>query len=164
MAKGFGKPEGTGILPCLPISDMSTGALIAVTIMSMLRDRERFGGSWHGNASLTAYNAATLEPWVGLYQPEIVQKIQERWGFGTWGPDIHVIELYYLMLEWWKKAGGLTNNEDFFVHFNDTVYGKDLKILRPVVQYDDPKSTPHWKSPPVPFCQKSAAEARWHSS
>ena len=135
---------------------MSTGITAAVTIMSMLRDREKFGGSWHGTTSLTAYNAATLEPWVGLYAPDVVSKIQERFGFEVWGSDIHVVELYYVIYEAWKKSGkkggDLITNEDLYVHFKDSVYGKDLRILAPVVRYDDEQQTPRWTSPPVPFC------------
>lgn len=76
MAQSFGCPSGQGVLPSLPISDMSTGILTALTIMCALRDRTRSGGSYHGHAALAAYNMATLDPEVGLYQPEIVEKIR----------------------------------------------------------------------------------------
>ncbi|KAF2092463.1 CoA-transferase family III [Rhizodiscina lignyota] len=156
MGKAFGYPEGQGILPSLPISDMSTGIMSAVTILSMVRDRARYGGSWHGTASLAAYNAMTLQPWIGLYQPGIVSKIQDRFDFKVWGSDIHVIELYYAIYYAWKnsgkKSGDLIRNEDLFVHFNNSAFGKDLRILAPIVRYDDKASSPHWTNPPVPFC------------
>lgn len=44
-----------------------------------IRDRAKYGGSYHGNVALTAYNAVSLLPEVGLYQPEIVKKLQERY-------------------------------------------------------------------------------------
>jgi hypothetical protein len=90
IGKSYGFPDGQGVLPSLPISDMSTGILSAVNVMSMLRDRARHGGSWSGCSSLTGYNAATLQSWVGLYQPDIVKRIQDRFQFQPMTSDIHV--------------------------------------------------------------------------
>ncbi|KAF4496735.1 hypothetical protein FAGAP_7086 [Fusarium agapanthi] len=60
MGRSFGCPKGQGFLPSLPLSDMSTGILTALTIVCGIRDRAKFGGSYHGHASLTAYKMATL--------------------------------------------------------------------------------------------------------
>jgi hypothetical protein len=152
MGLALGFPEGQGILPSLPISDMSTGVLGAVTTMSMLRDRARFGGSYHGAVSLVAYNCATLTKDFGLYQPSVVQQIQERYQFKKITSDIHVIELYYDIAEAWKENSDLVTNEEYYTHFRDSVYGKDVRVLRPVVRYTDEETTPRWTSPPVPFC------------
>jgi crotonobetainyl-CoA:carnitine CoA-transferase CaiB-like acyl-CoA transferase len=151
LGKAYGFREGTGVLPSLPISDMCTGTLAAITCLSMLRDRSKFGGSWSGCASLTALNMATLEPWV------------ERFHYEPMTPDIHVIELYYAIVDAWDKyaarTGELTANEDFYAHFADSVYGKDLRILAPVVKYpNDGDSAFKWTSPPVPFCFHKVAE------
>ncbi|KAL7912391.1 CoA-transferase family III domain-containing protein [Trichoderma velutinum] len=140
-----GYDEGTGVLPSLPIADMSTGVVSVVAILSMIRDRARLGGSWGGCASLTAYQAMTLEPWVGLYQRDVVERIEKRFGYGRIAPDLFVVELYYRVVAAWDRS--------FNVHFADCVYGKDLRILAPVVKYpEDPASQFHWASPPVPFC------------
>jgi hypothetical protein len=48
------------------ISDLSTGVVGLVTTMMAIRDRAKFGGSYHGTAALTAYNTVTLLPEVGL--------------------------------------------------------------------------------------------------
>ena len=52
MGKAYGFPEGTGVLPILPIADTSTGAVGIVATMLDLRDRARFGVSYHSNDAL----------------------------------------------------------------------------------------------------------------
>ena len=152
MAQSFGCPPGQGVLPSLPISDMSTGILTALTIMCALRDRTKFGGSYHGHAALAGYNMATLDPEVGLYQREVVQQIRDRYQFPKWSSDEHVAPLYYQILKAWDDHSDLVKNEKYYVHFDNSVFGTDLRVLAPVVRYNDPEKTPRWTSPPVPFC------------
>ncbi|KAF5691904.1 transferase family III [Fusarium circinatum] len=152
MGQSFGCPKGQGVLPSLPISDMSTGILTALTIMCGIRDRAKFGGSYYGHASLTAYNMATLDPEVRLYQREVVQKISDRYQFPTWSSDVHVAPLYYSILDAWGTNSELIKDEKYYVHFPDSVFGTDLRVLGPVVQYDKEEYSPKWNSPPVPFC------------
>ncbi|KAH0290015.1 alpha methylacyl-CoA racemase [Aureobasidium namibiae CBS 147.97] len=152
MGQAFGCPPGQGVLPSLPISDMSTGILTALTIMCAIRDRARCGGSYHGHAALTGYNMATLDPEVGLYQRDTVQKIQDKYQFAPWSSDIHVAPLYYQILEAWGQKSDLIKNEKYYVHFSDSVFGNDLRVLAPIIRYHEEKITPKWTSPPVPFC------------
>ena len=150
--KAYGYPDGQGVLPSLPISDMSTGIVGALSILMMLRDRARYGGSYHGTASLTAYNAFTLTKQVGLYQPEIVAKIQKKFQFRAMTSADHVVPLYYMIAASWKKNSDLITNEKYYYHFANSVYGKDLRIVAPMVRYSDKKLTPRWDRPPLPFC------------
>lgn len=152
MGQSFGLPKGQGVLPSLPISDMSTGLLMALTIMCALRDRAKYGGSYHGTSALTAYNMATLGSDVRLYQREVVQKIQDKYRFTPWSSDAHVAPLYYEIVKAWDENSYLVKNEDYYVHFSDSVFGNDLRVLAPVVRYDDSETTPRWTSSPVPFC------------
>ncbi|GLA28357.1 hypothetical protein AnigIFM63326_005931 [Aspergillus niger] len=152
MGQAFGCPKGQGVLPSLPISDMSTGILTTLTIMCGLRDRANLGGSYHGHTALTAYNMATLDPDVRLYQRDVVQKIQDIYRFAPWSSDAHVAPLYYNILNAWDKNSDLVKNEKYYVHFSDSVFGADLRVLAPVVKYADEETTPRWTSPPVPFC------------
>ncbi|KAF4336573.1 transferase family III [Fusarium beomiforme] len=152
MGQSFGCPEGQGVLPSLPISDMSTGILTALTIMCGIRDRSKFGGSYHGHASLTAYNMATLDPEVRLYQREVVRRINDKYQFPTWSSDVHVAPLYYSILEAWEKHSALIKDEQYYLHFLDSVFGSDLRVLGPVVRYNGEEYSPKWNSPPVPFC------------
>ena len=152
IAQSFGLPAGQGVLPSLPISDMSTGILAALTIACAIRDRTKFGGSYHGHAALAGYNMATLDPEVRLYQPEIVHKIQGKYKFMPWGSDVHVAPLYYQIMKAWKENSKLTEDEKYYVHFTDTVFGSDLRTLAPIVRYDEEEVSPKWSSPPVPFC------------
>ncbi|KAL5866412.1 hypothetical protein ACKVWC_011439 [Pyricularia oryzae] len=152
MGQSFGCPPGQGVLPSLPISDMSTGLLMALTAMCCIRDRAKFGGSYHGHASLAAYNMATLDPEVRLYQRDVVNKINDKYQFPAWSSDAHVAPLYYSILEAWDKHSRLIKDEKYYVHFSDSVFGANLRVLAPVVQYDDKESCPKWTSPPVPFC------------
>lgn len=152
MGQAFHCPKGQGVLPSLPISDMSTGILTALTIMCAIRDRAKYGGSYHGHSALTAYNMATLHPDVRLYQREVVQKIQDSYRFAPWSSDAHVAPLYYSIVKAWEENSDLVRNEEYYVHFSDSVFGADLRVLAPVVRYSDKKTTPRWTSPPVPFC------------
>lgn len=163
MGKAQGNPDGQGVLPSLPTADLSTGVISAIAVMSMIRDRAIFGGSWHGHSSLVAYNVATLESWVGLYEPKVVARIQGLYDFCPMTSDLHMIELFHMVVEAWRKTGrsggDLIADEKFYVHFDDSVFGKDLRILAPVVRYDDASTTPRWYSPPVPFCHHE--RPRW---
>jgi hypothetical protein len=152
MGQAFGCPAGQGVLPSLPITDMSTGILTALTIMCAIRDRAKYGGSYHGNCALIAYNTATLDPDVRLYQREVVQKIQNSYNFAPWSSDAHVAPLYYAIIDAWDRNSDLVKNKEYYVHFNDSVFGTDLRVLAPVVRYADKDATPRWTSPPVPFC------------
>ncbi|CAD6574361.1 MAG: hypothetical protein ASARMPRED_006678 [Alectoria sarmentosa] len=78
MGKAYGFPEGTGVLPSLPIADLSAGAVGIVTTLLAIRDRALHGGSYYGHVAITAFQAVSLLPEVGLYQPEIVRKLQEN--------------------------------------------------------------------------------------
>jgi hypothetical protein len=75
-----GYVEGTEVLSSLPIVDMAAGALSAITILSMLRDHAKSGGSWAGAragcAGLIAMQVISLEPWVRLYQKDVVEHIE----------------------------------------------------------------------------------------
>lgn len=152
MGRAFGCPEGQGILPSLPISDMSTGILTALTVMCALRDRSKYGGCYHGHSALTAYNMATLDAEVGLYQPEIVRGIADRYRFTPWSSDAHVAPLYYNIVGAWNESSNLVKDEKYFVHFSDSIFGSDLRVLAPVVKYTSMENSPRWTSPPVPFC------------
>lgn len=155
MGKAMGYPEGQGVAPALPIADTSTGVVGAVTVLSMLRDRARFGGSYRGCASLLAFQMLTASKQLGLYQPEIVQKIQDKFNFKPLMSDTHGIELYYEIMAAWKKSSDLVSSERYYTHFYHSVYGRDLRVLKPVVEYTSSESTPHWTSPPVPFCHST---------
>jgi hypothetical protein len=152
MGQAFGCPEGQGVLPSLPISDMSTGILTALTIMCAIRDRSKYGGSYHGHSALTAYNMATLDSDVRLYQPEVVQKINDKYHFTPWSSDAHVAPLYYDILKAWNENSDLVKDNEYYVNFSDSVFGADLRVLAPVVRYADKETTPKWTSPPVPYC------------
>lgn len=154
MGRAYGFTHGGGecVPPALPVSDMVTGAVGFVTTLMALRDRAVQGGSYCGTAALTAYNVFTLTEEVRLYQPEVVATVQDLWAFPRMTPDLHGVEMFLMMIETWKAKGGLMDRDDYFVHFAHSVYGKDLKILAPMVRYADSRVTPHWTSPPQPFC------------
>lgn len=158
MAQSFGCPAGQGVLPSLPISDMSTGILTALTAMCALRDRAKCGGSYHGHASLAAYNMATLDREVRLYSRDVVTRVADRYQFPVWSSDAHVAPLYYSIIDAWASHSELIRDEKYYVRFSDSVFGKELRVLAPVVKYDDEASCPRWDSPPVPFCHHEYTE------
>jgi hypothetical protein len=81
-----------------------------------------------------------------------VQRIQEKYRFAPWSSDAHVAPLYYEILRAWETSSDHMKNEAFFVHFSGSVFGADLRVLAPVVRYEDEAINPRWTSPPVPFC------------
>lgn len=126
LGQTFGCPLGQGVLPSLPIPDMSTGILTVLTIMCAIRDRINFGGSYHGHSALTAYNMTPLDPEMRLYQREVVQRIQEKYHFAAWSSDTHVAPLYYDIVKAWDKNTNLVKDESFYVHFSNSVFSADL--------------------------------------
>lgn len=73
-----------------------------------------------------------------------MKKIQEKCNFKKITSDLHVIELYYDIMAAWKKSSDLVSNEKYYTHFIDSLYGQDLRVLKPLVQYTTAESTPHW--------------------
>lgn len=159
MGRAYGYTNGECVLPSLPISDMSTGAVSLVAVLMALRDRAKFGGSYYGAAALTAYNTFTLQEEVGLYQPDVVAKIQEMWSFPKMTPEHHVYDLLFMLWKAWVKKGGLVDSEDFYAHFRDTAFGRNMKILAPIIQYANDEVNPRWITPPQPYCYNTGAIA-----
>jgi hypothetical protein len=139
---------------------MLTGAVGACEIMLALRDRAIHGGSYHCHAALTATNTIQLDPEVGLYPPEIVQKVQDKYRFGPQTPDLHVEDLMVNVVLAWMKSG-LLEKKEFYQSFDESPFGKDHTILAPVIKFEDEDATPHWSSPPVPYLHYGAK--MWNS-
>lgn len=66
-------------------------------------------------------------------------------------PDLRLEDLFLLIMQAWHKKPRLTADEGFWIVCKENPYGKDLKILSPVVRYAAKTSLPRWKSRPVPF-------------
>lgn len=81
LGKAYGFPEGTGVLPSLPIADMLTGAFGALDVLLALRDRATHGGSYHADVALTAIDCIQVSKEFGLYPPEIVKKLQDTYEY-----------------------------------------------------------------------------------
>ena len=152
MGNAYGYRDGTSVLPSLPISDMSTGITGTITTMLALRDRAKYGGSYHGEVALTKYNATTMEKEIGLYTRDVVAKMQEIYQYPPMTPDLHVEDLFYMMVDVWQKKSKFFETEKLWVDFDDNPYGKTLRILAPLVRYEDQEATPRWTTSPVPFC------------
>lgn len=155
-----GLPAGEAVLPSLPISDMSTGALGAVGAMLGLRRRAVEGGSYYAHASLVAVNAYALTEEVGLYPEQTVEECRERFRWGEMRGSHHVLDLLVTVWDGWKRVlgGYLEAGSGWFQSFDDSAFGgKRLSILKPVVHFDgDEESTPRWKTPSVPYGYEKA--------
>lgn len=90
-ARAMGRTDGRGILPAMPIPDMMTGLIGALGALMSIRDRARNGGSYHVFASLVAAAAYPLDPEVGLYSPDLVKKVDERYKWGPMDPSVFLI-------------------------------------------------------------------------
>lgn len=150
--KAYGFAEGVGVLPSLPIADMVSGAVGAIDCLLALRDRATKGGSYHACVALTAIDTAQLEREVGLYQPEIVKKIQEKHRFDKMTPDLMVEDLLKIVIEAWTQTTDLLKRNDFFSTFEKTPFGSNHQILSPVVRFENVETSPRWGHGPMPFC------------
>jgi crotonobetainyl-CoA:carnitine CoA-transferase CaiB-like acyl-CoA transferase len=158
IGSAYGFKDGESVLPSLPISDLSTGIVGLVTTLMALRDRGKYGGSYHGTAAITAYNMTTLLPQIGLYPPEIVARLQKKFEFSKMTADLHVLDLFLMIFRTWQNKTSLIRNDQFFVSFEKTPYRKSLRILAPVTKFADAEASPHWLGSPVPFCHFESLE------
>lgn len=157
--KSLKLPNNEVVLPSLPVSDMTTGALGAVGTLLALRDRATKGGSYAVHASLVAVNTYALRPDVGLYSPETVAECAERFQWAEMRGSHHVLDLLITVWNGWKRVLGDTLAEDsgFYQSFENSAFdGKKLSILKPVVRLSDEKSTPQWTTPSVPYAYEKA--------
>ncbi|GCB27389.1 succinyl-CoA--L-malate CoA-transferase beta subunit [Aspergillus awamori] len=154
MGRSLGFTDGTSVLPPLPISDMTTGLVGALGALMALRDRSRHGGSYRVTSSLVKADTINLEPEIGLYSPEVVEKCTQLFKWGHIGPSQFVTEILLVVMDGWKnvfpqyfKAGP----ESLLSSFGEGPWGK-MELLRPVAQLSDPSVTPRWLTPSVPNC------------
>jgi CoA-transferase family III len=150
--KAYGFPEGTGVLPSLPIADMLCGAAAAVSIMMAIRDRARHGGSYFGNSSLTATDTVQVSEDFGLYSPEVVKKIQDTHNFAPMTPDLHVLDLLSVVFSAWMKTTDVLKRNEMFTVFDNTPFGHSLRMLAPLVRYENAEASPKWLTSPKPYC------------
>ena len=153
--KAYGFEEGKSVLPSLPIADMLSGAVGTLDTLLALRDRAKHGGSYHATVGLTAIDAVQLEEEVGLYQPEIVKKIQDTYKFATMTPDLHVEELLAVLGNAWAEHSDILTREGYMVNFPETAWGKNHTILSPIVRYENASASPMWAHGPVPYCNST---------
>ncbi|EKJ76541.1 hypothetical protein FPSE_03301 [Fusarium pseudograminearum CS3096] len=157
--KSLKLPNNEVVLPSLPVSDMTTGALGAVGTLLALRDRATKGGSYAVHASLVAVNTYALRPDVGLYSPETVAECAERFQWAEMRGSHHVLDLLITVWNGWKRVLGdiLAEDSGFYQSFENSAFdGKKLSILKPVVRLSDEKSTPRWATPSVPYAYEKA--------
>lgn len=156
MGRSLGLPEGQSVLPPLPISDMTTGAVGALGAMMGIRDRAIKGGSYHVVSSLVAADAIAFDKEVGLYPLDVVRQTAERFGFPPSTPDQFVSEILVQVVNGWKKGlpGYLDEDSPLMTTFDQGPWGKQT-LLRPVARLGDEEATPIWRSPAVPHCHHS---------
>ncbi|KAF4948578.1 hypothetical protein FSARC_13698 [Fusarium sarcochroum] len=157
-------PNNEAVLPSLPVSDMTTGALGAVGTLLALRDRATKGGSYAVHASLVAVNAYALRSDVGLYSPETVAKCAEQFQWAEMRGSHHVLDLLMTVWNGWKRVlgGALAEDSGFYQTFETSAFdGKRLSILKPIVTLSDSKVTPIWTTPSVPYAYENAEGIRF---
>ncbi|KAH8621483.1 hypothetical protein IG631_23884 [Alternaria alternata] len=153
--KAYGFDEGVSVLPSLPIADMLAGAVGVVDVLLALRDRATKGGSYHATSVLTAVDAIQLTEPFGLYSPETVKAIQDKFDFKPMTPDLHVEDLLYILGEAWAKHTDLMRRDGYMVTFDKTDFGGKHTILSPVVRFDNPDVNPYWTHGPVGYCMSN---------
>ena len=76
-------------------------------------------------------------------------------------PHHHVEELLFVMISGWVNKTDLFSRKQYFVHFEESPFGKDHIILAPIAKFDDEAANPHWDHSPVPYCYND--EVKWRS-
>ncbi|KAF2131786.1 CoA-transferase family III [Dothidotthia symphoricarpi CBS 119687] len=160
-----GLPRGEAVLPCLPISDMTTGVLGAVGALQALRDRATKGGSYVVHAALAGVNAFALREEVGLYPLGTVAECQERFAWGEMRGQHHVLDLLATVWGGWKRVLGAYLGEEsgWYQGFEGSAFGgRRLSVLKPVVQMQGGgKACVEWASPSVPYGVEKLGEVAW---
>ena len=157
MGRSLGFRDGTSILPPLPISDMTAGLVGALGTLMALRDRSRNGGSYRVTSSLVKTDVISLEPEIGLYSPEVVERSNQLFKWGYIGPSQFVTEILLVVMDGWKRVFPQhfkSGPESLFTSFQGGPWGH-MEILKPVVQLSDSNVTPRWLTPAVPNCYHS---------
>lgn len=156
--KYLGHTDGTCVLPALPVPDMLTGLIGAIGTMMAIRDRARQGGSYHVFASLMAAATFLLEPEVGLYSPEVTQKCDEKFKWGSVDPSLFVLELLSVVVESWQSV--LPQHFGSNAPWITKLTGEwgEFEILKPVLQFEDQKVSPKWLTAPEPNCRHQSHE------
>ncbi|KAF5646016.1 acyl transferase carnitine dehydratase [Fusarium sp. NRRL 52700] len=157
--RSLNMPDNEAVLPSLPISDMTTGALGAVGTLLALRDRATKGGSYAVHASLVAVNAFALRSEVGLYSPQTVADCAQRFQWAEMRGSHHVLDLLMTVWDGWQRVLGKELSEDsgWYQTFETSAFdGKKLSILKPVVSLSDEEATPRWTTPSVPYAYEKA--------
>ncbi|CAG8049029.1 unnamed protein product [Penicillium salamii] len=154
MGRSLGFNDGTSVLPPLPISDMTTGLVGALGTLLALRDRARHGGSYRVTSSLVKADAIALEPEIGLYSPEVVEKSKQLFKWDHIGPEQFVLEILTVVMDGWKRGFPQyfeSGPQSLMTKFQESPFGQ-MENLKPVVQLSDSSVTPRWLTSSVPFC------------
>jgi hypothetical protein len=159
--RSLGYKDGTCVLPALPVPDMLTGLIGAIGATMAIRDRARQGGSYHVFASLMTAAALHLRPEVGLYSPKVVEECNHKFKWGKTGPDHFVLELLDVVLKGWKQAIPKFSEKDSpYMSILKGEWG-EFEVLKPVVQLNDPNTSPYFSSAPEPNCYHSSGSVVW---
>lgn len=158
--RSLGLEDGECVLPSLPISDMTGGAIGALGTLLALRDRAIKGGSYAVHASLVAGNVFALSEEVGLYKKEVVAKCKERFGWGEMRGQHHVLDLMRVVLNGWagdERTAELLKEGEWFTSWEGSTFGgRKLSVLKPVVRFtvdgtgEEEGVGPEWKTASVP--------------
>ncbi|KAM7213286.1 succinate--hydroxymethylglutarate CoA-transferase [Rhypophila decipiens] len=169
VGRSLGLGDGECVLPSLPISDMTAGAVGALGALMALRDRATAGGSYLVHASIVAGNMFALSKEVGLYSTEVVAKCQQRFQWGEMRGQHHVLDLLRTVLAAWERDDVVREllredigDEGLFASWGESAFGgRRLSVLKPVVRFRvaglgqgegeaELGVGPEWKTPSVP--------------
>lgn len=137
---------------------MLTGLIGAIGAMMALRDRTKSGGSYHDFASLMAAAALPLKQEVGLYPPEVVRRVDERFKWDETGPELFVLELLDVVLKGWKGVFS-----EYFEKESLKFEGHwgEFEVLKPALELGTEGASPYWATAPEPNCHSDAGEIGW---
>jgi crotonobetainyl-CoA:carnitine CoA-transferase CaiB-like acyl-CoA transferase len=104
MGRYLGFEDGKSVLPPLPISDISAGLNGALGTMMAIRDRALKGGSYQVVTSLISAIATSLEPEIGLYPMNTLEKVDQKFKWTPATPEEFAIETWLHVVDGWKRV------------------------------------------------------------
>ncbi|KAK4621231.1 hypothetical protein CLAFUW4_06747 [Fulvia fulva] len=147
--KAYGLEEGTAVLPSLPIADMLTSAVGVLVTLLAIRDRTTVGGAYHSHVALVSLDTAQLEPEVGLYPPQIVKQVQDKYQWAPMRPHHMVTDLLDIMIAGWRQNCDVLDRREYYSEF-ETMFGKSHKILNLPFKFESKEASSRWTHGPVP--------------
>ncbi|KAH4048462.1 hypothetical protein HBH49_159000 [Parastagonospora nodorum] len=137
FGRGMGVDEP--VTPVFPNSDFCTGVSGVIGVLNAIIRRGKEGGSWKVDVALNYYSQWLVNS-VGTYPEDVWQDVWTRNGrqvFRHYHNMQYTLPRYLQMMR--ANASDVLFKPEFFEVRHSGAIGKDVKTVKPIVQYPDGK-------------------------